>query len=71
MHLHFACQAQVSRYGYLAKSFMGPRPHEICITTESEDRRMMPFSNGIAADQLVSAAWRKSKLGHPSVPDRG
>jgi hypothetical protein len=32
---------------------------------------MMPFSNGIAADQLVSATWRKSKLGHPSVPDRG
>jgi hypothetical protein len=27
---------------------------------------MMQFNNGIPADQLVSAAWRKSKISNPS-----
>ena len=26
----------------------------------------MQFNNGITADQLVSAAWRKSKISNPS-----
>lgn len=26
----------------------------------------MQFNNGITADQLVSAAWRKSKVSNPS-----